>query len=162
MDAPRFKQIVDQTVAETGELLVKKNAEYAGSSDVLANFKRNAARNGQTVLECWMVYANKHIDSIHTYVARVKDKAVELAIAEVLAVYTVATTTKDEPTVARLNSLTQGSGFKALVDKHLPRALLEIDATLSEPIEGRFNDNINYSILCKAILAEIREGNSNE
>lgn len=146
MDVDRFKQIVDQTVKETAELLVKKNAEYAGSEDVLANFKRNGKRNGQSQLECWMVYFNKHIDSIHTYMARVKRKCIERSLLNVLENY------RDNHTVC------SPEGFLRLVEIELPHGVGAIDSELSENIEGRLNDVINYCILCKALLADIREG----
>lgn len=46
-----------------------KSADYAGKTDVLANFKRNAARLGMSPYQIWAVYFNKHIDSINNAIA---------------------------------------------------------------------------------------------
>ena len=42
-----------------------KGNAYAGSVDVLDNFKRNAIALGLTPYQIWAVYFNKHIDSIN-------------------------------------------------------------------------------------------------
>lgn len=150
MNSKDFDHLVKDTVARTASLLISKGAEYAGDADRLANFKRNAARNGHTVLEEWMTYWNKHIDSIHSYMARVKEKALTLALQDML----------EQAQTANRNGekyYPSGSYFQALVNARLSEAVNLIDATLSEPIEGRFDDNINYSFLCQGILKELRE-----
>lgn len=159
MNKDRFNEIVDKTIKDTGELLVKKNAEYASSTDVLANFKRNAERNGQTVLECWQVYWNKHIDAIHSYILRVKERAVHYALLDVVALDKEAM--KADDGVMR-HRATDPKWFQERVAYHLSMAIRTIDAELSESIEGRFDDNINYSILCKAILEELRGSSENQ
>lgn len=156
MDAAAFKVIVDTTIKETADLLVKKNAEYAGSTDVLANFKRNAEKNGQTVLETWQTYYGKHVDGINTYMARVKERAVHYALMDVVQLNIQAL--KGDNGILR-HQATDAKWFQERVACHLPMAVRTVNAELSEPIEGRFNDLINYSILCKAILSEIAEGN---
>jgi hypothetical protein len=156
MDQAAFNAIVADHVAKTADLLVKKNAEYAGSADVLANFKRNAAKNGQTVIETWQTYWGKHIDSITTYMARVKNCAVRMALADILRRAAIGRTTVESDTAAWA-ALTDPESFRANVDKFLPEAIRMVEAKLSEPIEGRFDDNINYSFLCMAILKELRE-----
>lgn len=45
-----------------------------------------------------------------------------------------------------------------LQDRTIPEAMADIDATLSEPIIGRFDDAINYMHLGIAILKEMKEG----
>jgi hypothetical protein len=156
MDQATLNKIVADHVAKTADLLVKKNAEYAGSADCLANFKRNATKNSQTVLDTWAVYWGKHIDSINTYITRVKDTAVRMALADV-----VRRAQAGKPTVesdkAAWAAVTDPASFRAAVDRYLPEAVVMVDAKLSEPIEGRFDDNINYSFLCMAILQELRE-----
>jgi len=48
-----------------------KGAEYARSNtDQLANFKRQGEELGSTPEQILMVYLNKHVDSIKTYVKR--------------------------------------------------------------------------------------------
>ncbi len=42
-----------------------KNKSYAGQGDTLANFKRNAEALGLTKYQIWLVYFNKHIDSVN-------------------------------------------------------------------------------------------------
>lgn len=147
MNRADFDKLAMATIARTGEMLIAKGAEYADDSDRLMNFKRNADRNGHTVLEEWMTYWNKHIDSIHSYIKRVRDKATQLALEELI---TRTVNGADQ------RHLADPSEFRAAINRWLPVAMQEIDAKLSEPIEGRFDDNINYSILCQAILAELR------
>ena len=50
--------------------------------------------------------------------------------------------------------------FKTWVEAKLPEAMQNIDAKLSEPIEGRFHDVINYCYLGLALIKETREGDS--
>lgn len=155
MNRADFDKLVADTMATTGELLIKKGAEYAGDADRLANFKRNAEKNGQTVLETWQTYWGKHVDSINSYMARVKVEAVKLAIRErVLIAHKLGSTGLQ----LAVDEVCAAESFPADVNKNLPLAMLNVDHALSEPIEGRFDDNINYSILCKAILHELRQG----
>lgn len=51
------------------ELRKQGNKEYAHSEDTLANFKRVAERTGITPEQVLMVYAEKHIDGIHSYIS---------------------------------------------------------------------------------------------
>jgi hypothetical protein len=153
MNRADFDKLVSDTVKVTADLLIAKGAEYAGDGDRLANFKRNAARNGQTVLETWMTYWNKHIDSIHTYMARVKDRATELALQEIIETDKIAIETNNGE-LRRENASAQR--FRNKVNECLPSAMREIEAQLSEGIEGRFHDNINYSFLCLGILKELK------
>lgn len=106
MNQTSFQIVVDNTIKSTAQLLVTKGAEYAGSADRLANFKRGAKNTGVTPLQVALVYAAKHYDSICTYIR--KDAA-------------------GEPQI------------------------------LSEPIEGRFDDLINYCILMKALVIESKQ-----
>lgn len=103
MNQTEFQQLCERTYDETFNLLKSKGAEYAGTSDRLANFKRGAMLTGTTPLQCCFIYMSKHYDSLSTYIK--KDAA----------------------------------GF----DQHL-----------SEPIEGRLNDLINYCLLMKGIIYE--------
>lgn len=161
MNRADFDALVAATVARTADLLVKKGDEYTGEADRLANFKRNAAKNGQTVLDCWMVYWGKHVDSINTYMARVKDEAVKLALQDYgRAVAELISSQRRAPVSIsdeeKIDALADPAHFRHAVNTLLPVALDRINKQLTEPIEGRFDDNINYSILCQAILAELR------
>ena len=162
MDRATFDALVEDTVEKTANLLIAKGAEYAGDVDRLANFKRNAAKNQQTVLETWQTYWGKHIDSINTYMARVKNHAVELALFELFEIHQDLISRLPMPGALSISDheklavLADPVAFAKLVDHKLPTAMKEIDSTLSEPIEGRFHDNINYSFLCLALLKEVR------
>lgn len=153
MNRSDFDALVDETVKRTAGLLIAKGAEYAGDGDRLINFKRNAAKNGQTVLECWQVYWGKHIDSINSYMLRIKDRAVELALQEVVE---EASSDRAQMDPAIRKAAISPERFRERINKAVPHAMREIELTLSEPIEGRFDDNINYSFLCQAILKELR------
>ena len=155
MNRDEFDALVAATVQRTADILVSKGAEYANDTDRLANFKRNAEKNGQTVLECWQIYWGKHVDSISSYMRRVKDRAVFLALQEVINDDQAA---RIENSGEMRQEAINAERFRKRVDAALPRAMMEIECTLSEPIEGRFDDNINYSILCQALLKELRDG----
>lgn len=158
MNSADFDKIVKNTMGRTSELLIKKGAEYAGDEDRLANFKRNAAKNGQTVLETWQTYWGKHIDSINSFMARVKDEAVRLALVECLGSFEGALSAPEQlPTEEALTRYSNPTIFRKRVEKHLPAAIRNVEAKLSEAIEGRFDDNINYSLLCLGILTELRD-----
>lgn len=64
MDRNTFKVLVDARLEECKEILGVKGAAYAGSKDVLRNFKSNAERLGITPYQVWAIYANKHFDTI--------------------------------------------------------------------------------------------------
>ena len=155
MNRENFDKLVEETMAATAKLLIAKGAEYAGDADRLINFKRNAIKNGQTVLEVWATYWGKHVDSINTYMARVKEEAIRQALHTVAYRATQFAAEKHP-----WDHLCDPGQFKKDVDALLPKAMATIDAQLSEPIEGRFHDNINYSVLCLALIKELREVNA--
>lgn len=103
MDQKRFQELFAETVAKLENLLVVKGGEYAGSEDRLANFKRNAERQGVNPLAILDIYMSKHWDSWTTYVRNV---------------------------------------------------IAGKEQKLSEPIEGRLHDIINYCILATALIEE--------
>ena len=47
------------------KVLESKGKDYAGLGDSLANFKRNAERQGLTKYQIWNVYFNKQFDAIN-------------------------------------------------------------------------------------------------
>ncbi len=153
MDKEVLEASFRNTVNNAVELFLKKNAEYAGDVDALGNFKRNAKRNDQTVLECWMTYVNKHIDSVHTYMARVKNQAIVTALMNQHDYFV------KEANAGR-SSVPSAERFSADVERLLPDAMLIVDGKLSEPIEGRLDDIIVYCALCKAILEDLRRENT--
>lgn len=105
MEQKDFLKCIEDTLTQCRSVLAGKGAEYAGSEDRLANFKRGANLTGATPLQVAFIYASKHYDSIASFVAK---------------------TARKEP------------------------------VTLSEPIEGRLTDLINYCLLMRAIIQEAR------
>lgn len=157
MNRETFDKLVEDTIKETADLLVRKGAEYAHDSDRLANFKKNAEKNGRTPLEEWKTYWGKHVDSVDSYVARVRNEAIRIVLVNRIR--------NVELELSRGNQIDSDLDFWADpvsfmhgVNGAVPESLKIIDSQLSEPIEGRLNDLINYAILGKAILKELREG----
>lgn len=68
MDAKYFNILVQETFNECRDLLGLKGAEYAGSSDRLANFKRGAVLTGVSPQQVAFIYLSKHYDAIATFV----------------------------------------------------------------------------------------------
>jgi hypothetical protein len=68
VDQAHFDAHVRRLWDACGDLLIRKGADYAGSEDRLANFKRNADQVGLTPLQVWGIYINKHWDAIMTFV----------------------------------------------------------------------------------------------
>lgn len=64
----RYNELVEKTFKKVVELGQLKGGEYAGDTDRLANFRRNAERFGVTSELIWGVYAGKHWDSISQFV----------------------------------------------------------------------------------------------
>lgn len=68
MEQQTFAALCERIQRETVDILVSKGAEYAGSVDRLANFKRGAANTGVEPLTVLHVYMAKHWDSVSSYV----------------------------------------------------------------------------------------------
>ena len=68
MDQQIFNKILDDTIEAMRKLSTLKGGEYAGDTDRLANFKRNAAAFGVSPLLVWGVYAGKHWDAIAQFI----------------------------------------------------------------------------------------------
>lgn len=69
MNSKEFDLLCDDLLFFAEKEARLKRNEYTGHShDVLDNFKRIASRLGQSPLEVWAVYFNKHVDSINSYV----------------------------------------------------------------------------------------------
>ena len=156
MNRADFDEHVDAMVKRTADLLIRKGAEYAGDGDRLANFKRNADKNGQTVLESWQTYWGKHVDSINSYMLRVKQRSVHYALKSVVA-QALKQRANNLNGEVHWDDLCDPENFRKDVNAMLPVVIKEIDKELSESIDGRFDDNVNYSFLATAILKELRE-----
>ncbi len=64
MNRTDFDKYLEGRRAIQLDIRIKKGKAYAGTGDVFANFKRNAERVGVSKYQIWLVYFNKHIDSI--------------------------------------------------------------------------------------------------
>lgn len=69
----QLDKLIKDTVNNTMQLMKSKGAEYAHGNDRLDNFRRLAAIIGIPPEIVWMVYANKHWDSITTWVKDVTE-----------------------------------------------------------------------------------------
>lgn len=70
MNTNEFIALIDQQHTLMMRLTESKGQEYARSKDQLANFKRQGEELGTTPEQILMVYLNKHIDSIKSYVKK--------------------------------------------------------------------------------------------
>ena len=68
MTKQEFEAYLAETTNRLFALTRPKGAEYAGSSDQLANFYRLSDALGMPPEAVLLVYLTKHLDSIHTYV----------------------------------------------------------------------------------------------
>jgi hypothetical protein len=68
-----YAKIVEQTVEQIHSLSTHKGGEYAGDTDRLANFRRNAQNLGLTMEDIWSVYAGKQWDAIMQYVRDLRE-----------------------------------------------------------------------------------------
>lgn len=62
-----YNEMVEDTFKEIIKLGKLKGAEYAGDSDRLLNFRRNADAAGTTKELVWRIYVSKHWDAIMQY-----------------------------------------------------------------------------------------------
>ena len=60
--------VIDSTIKNIHFLRDVKGGEYAGDTDALANFRRNAVNLGLNPETIWAVYAGKHWDAISQFV----------------------------------------------------------------------------------------------
>ena len=72
MNNERFLELWNKTLEQDSDCMTTKGADYAGSEDRLANFKRNAERWGMTPIQVWSIYFGKHMDAIESYVKKGK------------------------------------------------------------------------------------------
>lgn len=64
----QWEELLEKTIEQINFLSKVKGGEYAGDTDRLANFKRNAEALDTTPELIWAVYAGKHWDAIQQYV----------------------------------------------------------------------------------------------
>lgn len=81
MTTDKFIRLIDRQHMIMMQLTESKGQEYARScDDQLANFKRQGAELGTTPEQILMVYLNKHIDSIKSYVKKLgSDEVINLS-----------------------------------------------------------------------------------
>jgi len=68
MTRDQFLELLEREHQQIVEINKTKGHDYAGDSDALSNFKRNADRLGLTPIQVWGVYFHKHLDAIETFV----------------------------------------------------------------------------------------------
>lgn len=68
MDKDTFKTLLSNTYKSLVNLTASKGEEYSRDADQLANFKRQAEELNTTPEKILMVYLNKHLDSIKSFV----------------------------------------------------------------------------------------------
>lgn len=168
MNIKDFNEHVDAVVAASADLLKRKGEEYSSDVDRLSNFKRNAEKQRQTVLNVWKTYYGKHADSLDSYFARVQQVAERKAMrhiagnaAEIALMVQRSDAGRADVVFEAMDSAVKDVDWVKLVTTYLPAALEEVNDSLSEPIEGRFHDIINYCILGLAILKELENNNGN-
>jgi hypothetical protein len=78
MDSKTFYELAERMVRDEMETVATKGDEYTcGSADVLQNFKGAAANIGLSPLQIWATFANKHWQSIMSYVRTGKEASDE-------------------------------------------------------------------------------------
>ena len=64
----RWDDLLASSVEQIKSLSSRKGGEYAGDTDRLANFRRNAAALGLPMETVWAVYSAKHWDAVMQYI----------------------------------------------------------------------------------------------
>lgn len=67
MDRGEFLILIKALNTEAAELFEKKGADYAGSVDIVRNFKSHGERLELPAEMIWAVYASKHWDAVMSY-----------------------------------------------------------------------------------------------
>ena len=72
MNTPELTEFADGFVASMHAILGVKGPSYSGATDPtadrLGNFKRCAKAAGVTPMQAWLIYFQKHVDAVSTYV----------------------------------------------------------------------------------------------
>lgn len=66
----QFIKETEEFFKECIQVMNTKGAEYSGTDDKFANFKRLAKKYDVPIEEIWGVYFSKHIDSIDSFVRK--------------------------------------------------------------------------------------------
>jgi len=64
----RFQALIQEQFQAIADLTATKGEEYARSDDQLANFKRQAEEGGIRPEQVWLIFFNKHVDAIKSYI----------------------------------------------------------------------------------------------
>lgn len=144
-----YDKLIEKTVVTIKELSTLKGGEYAGDTDRLANFRRNAANLGLNNEDVWSVYASKHWDAVMQYVRDLRDGKTRTRMesisgrADDLIVYLIL--------------------FKALLEDRNNEAVGNVlsDSTLSEHFNQIYNGGKcgNVSGLSRVRIGEHRADN---
>lgn len=70
MTNQQFIKETEEFFKQCIETMNKKGAEYSGTNDKFANFKRLAVKYSVPIEEIWGIYFSKHIDSIDTFIKK--------------------------------------------------------------------------------------------
>ena len=70
MTNQQFIKETEEFFKQCIEIMDKKGAEYSGTNDKFANFKRLAVKYSVPIEEIWGIYFSKHIDSIDTFIKK--------------------------------------------------------------------------------------------
>lgn len=106
----QFKKVIHETYESILRLTETKGEEYSGSDDQLANFKRSANEAGILQEQAWLVFFNKHVDAIKSYVRIGKEKSepiesrIDDAILYLLLLRAMVHESKGLPEVNDLNN----------------------------------------------------------
>lgn len=68
MNTSNFDDLVKDVLEKARVTRIEKGRDYAGTEDVLGNFKKRAERLGLRPIKVWGLYFGKHIDAIETFV----------------------------------------------------------------------------------------------
>lgn len=82
MNKQDFQKLLDQTHQNMKNLTASKGEEYARDADQLANFKRQAEQCEVSRFIVWLVYFNKHLDAIISFISSVKSGKSGPALSE--------------------------------------------------------------------------------
>lgn len=86
MKRERYNRILDEVFTRARELSTSKGRDYAGDANVFRNFEDVAARTGQTRLQVWSVYIQKHLLAIEKYISegKLESEPVDSRILDVI------------------------------------------------------------------------------
>ena len=130
MKKQEFQDLLASTFDTMHQLTATKGEEYARDTDQLANFKRGAADAGTSPLVVWVIFFNKHIDAIKSYVregktfsehicGRIDDAILYLILLKAIVIE------QQRGTMTRCAACA-GSGHKHAADPEKPNSGLQL------------------------------------